>query len=172
MKKTIFVVALSIAGFISVWRFEPGPVQHTSAVAQAPPPPVTAPSTSAAPATTTSPSPSTSAGPAPSTSEAPATSPPPSTRSTRTEPVITRGSAESSRYGTVQVQVTFTGARLTAITLLQAPDSGRSLTALPKLQEEAINAQSAAIDTITGATETSESYKKSLQAAIDARGAR
>ena len=86
--------------------------------------------------------------------------------------MTTQGSAESSRYGTVQVQVTFTGARLTAITLLQAPDSGRSLTALPKLQEEAIKAQSADIDTVTGATETSESYKTSLRAAIEAKGNR
>ncbi|WP_033262175.1 FMN-binding protein [Amycolatopsis vancoresmycina] len=163
MKKTIFVVALSVAGFIAVWRFEPGPVQNTAAVAQAPPPSVTAPSTSAAPA------PSSSAPPASAT---PSTSDVPSTRDTTNETVTTQGSAESSRYGTVQVQVTFTGARLTAITLLQAPDSGRSLTALPRLQEEAIKAQSADIDTITGATETSESYKTSLQAAIDARGNR
>ncbi|MFB9688612.1 FMN-binding protein [Amycolatopsis plumensis] len=84
--------------------------------------------------------------------------------------MTTQGSAESSRYGTVQVQVTFTGSRIAVITLLQAPDGGRSLTALPKLQEEAIKAQSADIDTVTGATETSESYKTSLQAAIDARG--
>ena len=143
MKKTIFVVALSIAGFIAVWRFEPGPVHNTAAVAQAPP------STSA---------PSTSAGP--STSVSPDAT------------VTTQGTAESGRYGTVQVQVTFTGARLAVITLLQAPDSGRSLTALPRLQEEAIKAQSADIDTVTGATETSESYKTSLQAAIDARGTR
>ncbi|MET8994077.1 FMN-binding protein [Amycolatopsis sp. Hca4] len=168
MKKTIFVVALSIAGFIAVWRFEPGPVHNTAAVAQAPPPAATAPSTpvtSAAP-TSTPAAPATSSGPAPSTSEVP------SSRDTAGETVTTKGSAESSRYGTVQVQVTFTGARLTAITLLQAPDGGRSLTALPKLQEEAIKAQSADIDTVTGATETSESYKTSLQAAIDARGNR
>ncbi|MGW4061199.1 FMN-binding protein [Amycolatopsis sp. NPDC004747] len=163
MKKTIFVVALSIAGFISVWRFEPGPVHKTATVAQAPPPAVTAPSTSAAPPDTPA-APATSSGaPAPSTSEAPAT------RDTANETVTTQGSAESSRYGTVQVQVTFTGSRLAVITLLQAPDGGRSLTALPKLQEEAIKAQSAQIDTVTGATETSESYKTSLQAAIDAR---
>ncbi|WP_410574879.1 FMN-binding protein [Amycolatopsis sp. cmx-4-61] len=163
MKKTIFVVALSIAGFISVWRFEPGPVQHTAAVAQAPPP-VTAPSTSAAP-------PSTSAAPPASapTSTAPSTSDTPDTPDAT---ATTQGTAESSRYGTVQVQVTFTGTRFTAITLLQAPDSGRSLTALPRLQEEAMKAQSADIDTVTGATETSESYKTSLQAAIDARGKR
>jgi uncharacterized protein with FMN-binding domain len=170
VKKTIFVVALSIAGFIAVWRFEPGPVHNTAAVAQAPPASVTLPSTSAAPTTTpttTPAAPSTSADqPAPSTSDSP------STRDTSGETVTTQGSAESSRYGTVQVQVTFTGSRIAVITLLQAPDGGRSLTALPKLQEEAIKAQSAAIDTVTGATETSESYKTSLQAAIDARGNR
>ncbi len=86
--------------------------------------------------------------------------------------MTTQGSAESSQYGVVQVQVTFTGNRFTAITLLQAPNVGRALTALPRLQDEAMQAQSADIDTITGATETSESYKTSLQAAIDAKGKR
>ncbi|MFF1609176.1 FMN-binding protein [Amycolatopsis sp. NPDC058278] len=170
MKKTIFVVALSIAGFISVWRFEPGPVQNTAAVAQAPPT-VSTPATSAAPSTSATP-PSSSTSPAPSAPSAPSTSETPSTRDTKNETVTTQGSAESSRYGTVQVQVTFTGSRIAVITLLQAPDSGRSLTALPRLQAEAIKAQNADIDTVTGATETSESYKTSLQAAIDARGNR
>ena len=150
MKKTIFVVALSIAGFIAVWRFEPGPV-HNTAVAQAPPS-VTAPSTSVAPPAST----------------APAESTPDSANAT----VTTQGTPESSSYGVVQVQATFTGSRMVAVTLLQAPDDGRALTALPRLQEEAMKAQSADIDTVTGATETSESYKTSLQAAIDARGSR
>jgi uncharacterized protein with FMN-binding domain len=150
VKKTIFVVALSIAGFIAVWRFEPGPV-HNTAVA-APPPSVAAPSTAPAPPASTGATPST----------------PDSANAT----VTTQGTPESSTYGTVQVQVTFTGARMVAVTLLQAPDDGRALTALPRLQEEAIKAQSADIDTITGATETSESYKTSLRAAIDARGSR
>ncbi|WP_328443556.1 MULTISPECIES: FMN-binding protein [unclassified Amycolatopsis] len=167
MKRTIFVVALSIAGFIAVWRFEPGPPVQNAAVAQAPPA-VVAPSTSAAP-------PSTSAGgPTGGTSTSPTTSAPPpsSTPDSANATVTTQGTAEWSTYGTVQVQVTFTGSRMAAITLLQAPDGGRALTALPKLQEEAIKAQSAKIDTVTGATETSESYKTSLQAAIDARGNR
>ncbi len=166
MKKTIFVVALSIAGFISVWRFEPGPVQNTAAIAQAPPPNVTAPP---APSTPVTSAPSTSAAPPSSTAAAPSTSETPSTRDNPNKTVTTEGSAESSRYGTVQVQVTFSGSRIAVITLLQAPDGGRSLTALPRLQEEAIKAQSADIDTVTGATETSESYKTSLQAAIDAK---
>jgi uncharacterized protein with FMN-binding domain len=156
VKKTIFVVALSIAGFIAVWRFEPGPVQST-AVAQ-PPPAVTAPASPSAPST--APSSSDNKAPGPSTSDPAGGT------------VTTQGTAESSVYGVVQVQVTFTGSRLTAITLLQAPDHGRAVTALPKLQDAAMQAQSANIDTVTGATETSESYKTSLQAAIDARGKR
>jgi uncharacterized protein with FMN-binding domain len=170
LKRTIFVVALSIAGFIAVWRFEPGPPVQNTAVAQAPPA-VTAPST---PSTSAS-SPSTSAGgPTGGTSNSPTTSAPPptSTPDSANKTVTTQGTAEWSTYGTVQVQVTFTGSRMAAITLLQAPDGGRALTALPKLQEEAIKAQSAKIDTVTGATETSESYKTSLQAALDARGNR
>jgi uncharacterized protein with FMN-binding domain len=166
VKKTIFVVALSIAGFISVWRFEPGPVQNTAAIAQAPPPNVTAPP---APSTPVTSAPSTSATPPSSTAATPSTSETPSTRDNPNKTVTTEGSAETSQYGTVQVQVTFTGSRIAVITLLQAPDGGRSLTALPRLQEEAIKAQSADIDTVTGATETSESYKTSLQAAIDAK---
>ncbi|MDT7800710.1 MAG: hypothetical protein QOI78_4143 [Actinomycetota bacterium] len=171
MKRTIFVVALSIAGFIAVWRFEPGPpVQNAAAQA---PPAVVAPSTSAPKPTTTAPS-TSAGGPTGGTSNSPTTSAPPpsSTPDSANATVTTQGTPEWSTYGTVQVQVTFTGSRMAAITLLQAPDGGRALTALPKLQEEAIKAQSAKIDTVTGATETSESYKTSLQAAIDARGNR
>jgi uncharacterized protein with FMN-binding domain len=85
--------------------------------------------------------------------------------------VVTEGTEESSQFGTVQVQVTFSGAKITTVKLLQQPRSGRAVTALPQLQQEALQAQSADIDTISGATETSESYKTSLQAAIDRRGA-
>ncbi len=173
MKRTIFVVALSIAGFIAVWRFEPGPpVQNAAAQA---PPSLAVPSTSVPKPTAAAPSaPSTSAGgPTGGTSNSPTTSAPPSsTPDSANATVTTQGTPEWSTYGTVQVQVTFAGSRLAAITLVQAPDGGRALTALPKLQEEAIKAQSAKIDTVTGATETSESYKTSLQAAIDARGNR
>ncbi|MFF1303759.1 FMN-binding protein [Streptomyces sp. NPDC058307] len=41
---------------------------------------------------------------------------------------------------------------------------------MPKLVAETLQAQSADIDTVSGATITSEAYKESLQAAIDAKG--
>ena len=163
MKKTIFVVALSIAGFIAVWRFEPTPLGSTAVAQPQPqtsitttpstPDPSTSSGESGSGATTTSPAPSTSDTPSPSTV------------------VVTQGTEESSEFGTVQVQVTFSGSKITDIKLLQQPRSGRAVTALPQLQQEALQAQSANIDTISGATQTSDSYKTSLQAAIDRRGA-
>jgi len=159
VKKTIFVVALSIAGFIAVWRFEPAPLGST-AVAQ-PQATKTAPST---------PEPSTSSGESgPGATTTP--SRPSTSDSSGTSTVVTQGTEESSQFGTVQVQVSFSGNKITDIKLLQQPRSGRAVTALPKLQEETLQAQSANIDTVSGATETSESYKTSLQAAIDKRGA-
>ncbi|WP_235929408.1 FMN-binding protein [Cellulomonas citrea] len=57
---------------------------------------------------------------------------------------------------------------------LQAPSGGESSQinayATPILAQEAVAAGSAAIDTVSGATFTSQAYKKSLQSAIDQHG--
>ncbi|KFU76813.1 Uncharacterized protein, contains FMN-binding domain [Amycolatopsis lurida] len=80
------------------------------------------------------------------------------------------GSVESNRYGTVQVRLVLSAEdRISEVRLLQRPTSGRGVAAIPILQEETLTAQSADIDTVSGATSTSESYVKSLQAALDAR---
>jgi uncharacterized protein with FMN-binding domain len=84
-----------------------------------------------------------------------------------------QGAAEETRFGTVQVAVTFTGSKITSVQTLQAP-SGRGrdqmLTqyATPLLAKEVIASQSARVDTISGATYTSEGYLASVQSAIDA----
>ncbi|WP_346265745.1 FMN-binding protein [Streptomyces sparsogenes] len=41
---------------------------------------------------------------------------------------------------------------------------------VPKLNQAALTAQSARIDTVSGATYTSEGYRKSLQSALDKAG--
>jgi uncharacterized protein with FMN-binding domain len=96
----------------------------------------------------------------------------PSPASTGTT-VIT-GDAVDTRWGPVQVEVTFSGDTITAVKTVQAPDSnGRDIQinnqALPILQQEALASQSADIDTVSGATYTSEGYIQSLQSAIDQR---
>jgi uncharacterized protein with FMN-binding domain len=79
-------------------------------------------------------------------------------------------------YGDNQVKVIITGGRIVDIQALQLPfDRQRSAyisqVAGPLLHDEAIKAQSAQIDTISGATFTSDAYAQSLQSALDrARG--
>ncbi|MFC8364960.1 FMN-binding protein [Streptomyces griseorubiginosus] len=80
------------------------------------------------------------------------------------------GTAVDTEKGTVQVQVTFEGDKISAVRMLQQPDHPQTTAAVPKLIAETLEAQSADIDTVSGATITSEGYKESLQAAIDAKG--
>jgi uncharacterized protein with FMN-binding domain len=84
-----------------------------------------------------------------------------------------QGSVISTRFGDVQVQVTISGGAITDVTALELPSSdGRSQRiasmAEPVLRQEALKAQSASIDLLSGATYTSEAYAQSLQSALDA----
>ncbi|MET9886141.1 FMN-binding protein [Streptomyces sp. NPDC006430] len=86
------------------------------------------------------------------------------------------GDPIDTQYGTVQVAATLTKGRITSVTVLRAPDENRrdrqiASYALPRLTEEALGAQSAHIDAVSGATYTSQGYAQSLQSALDqARG--
>jgi uncharacterized protein with FMN-binding domain len=82
------------------------------------------------------------------------------------------GTAIQTRYGAVQVQVTISNGKITGVTTLQAPSgdphsSSISAAATPVLASEALTAQSAKIDTLSGATFTSQGYLASLQSALD-----
>src|ERR1041384_3992784 len=82
------------------------------------------------------------------------------------------GDAADTRYGPVQVAVTFSGKKITKIDVVEYPtESGRDREinsyAIPELNQEAMSAQSAKIDGISGATYTTEGYVQSLQSAID-----
>lgn len=79
--------------------------------------------------------------------------------------------ASPNAYGEIQLQVTVKGGKITTITTLQAPSHGRSASvnaqALPELTDRAIAAQSADIQFVSGATETSTAFVNSLQDAIN-----
>ncbi|MCX5330657.1 FMN-binding protein [Streptomyces sp. NBC_00140] len=103
--------------------------------------------------------------------EAAAASPSPSaSASTASAAQTVDGSAVNTEKGTVQVQVTFEGDKISAVKMLQQPNHPQTTAAVPKLIAETLEAQSADIDTVSGATITTEGYKESLQAAIDAKG--
>jgi uncharacterized protein with FMN-binding domain len=82
------------------------------------------------------------------------------------------GSTVQTRYGPVQLSVTFSGTKIADVQALQSPSwHGESVQinayAIPVLNQEAISAGSAKIDSVSGATFTSDAYKQSLQSAID-----
>jgi uncharacterized protein with FMN-binding domain len=88
---------------------------------------------------------------------------------------VADGIAINTPFTTIQVRATLTRGRLTGVkTLVLSSDSAhtRALNARaePILRREALRAGSAKIDSVSGATETSESWKQSLQVAIDAAG--
>ncbi|MGC5166911.1 FMN-binding protein [Luteimicrobium sp. DT211] len=85
------------------------------------------------------------------------------------------GDTAQTQWGPVQVSVTVAGGKVTEVTVLQQPNgNGRdqqiNAYALPILRQEALSAQSANIDMVSGATVTSQGYVSSLQSALDKAG--
>ncbi|MET9071556.1 FMN-binding protein [Streptomyces sp. NPDC004232] len=103
----------------------------------------------------------------------PATVPSSSSSSSPSSPSSSKvvpGTAVDTVKGVFQVEVTFRGDRIAAVRMLQAPHHPQTKWAVPELVAETLKAQSAHIDSVSGATITSQGYKESLQAAIDAKG--
>ena len=85
------------------------------------------------------------------------------------------GDVASTRWGPVQVEITVTDGKVTTVDVLQSPDGNPRDTeindrALPVLTQETLDAQSAKIDMVSGATVTSDGYVSSLQSALDQAG--
>ena len=83
------------------------------------------------------------------------------------------GAPADTQYGPVQVQISIRGGRITradAIDYPQGSSRDREINsyAIPRLDQETLDAQSANIDTVSGATYTSDGYRQSLQSALDA----
>ena len=95
----------------------------------------------------------------------------PSTSTSSSSGTVVKGTTIKTEKGPVQVQVTFEGGRISAVRMLRQPDHPQTAAAVPKLVAETLKAQSADVETVSGATITSDAYKTSLQAAIDAKGA-
>ncbi len=85
------------------------------------------------------------------------------------------GDVVPTQFGDVQVEVVETAGRITDIKALQLPFDRRRSSEIsryvePILRTEALQAQSAQIDTVSGGTYTSEAYGISLQSALDRAG--
>jgi uncharacterized protein with FMN-binding domain len=83
------------------------------------------------------------------------------------------GQTYTNPYGNVQVQVVISGGKITSVKTIQYPNGHQQSVfinsqALPLLEQEVLNAQSAQINIIGGATFTSQGYAQSVQSALDA----
>ncbi|MEV4988671.1 FMN-binding protein [Pseudarthrobacter sp. LMD1-1-1.1] len=84
-----------------------------------------------------------------------------------------KGNTVQTRFGPVQVQITVANGKITDVTALQLTNTdGKSIQisnrAAPLLRSKVLAAQSANVQTVSGATITSDAYLTSLQAALDA----
>ncbi|MGF1239238.1 FMN-binding protein [Streptomyces sp. 2-6] len=84
------------------------------------------------------------------------------------------GKVAQTQYGPVQVRITVSGGKVVKAEAVQAPKGGlsdqKTAMAVPRLNQEAVAAQSADIDAVSGATYTSGGYRTSLQSALDQAG--
>ncbi|MFJ9246527.1 FMN-binding protein [Streptomyces sp. NPDC101776] len=95
--------------------------------------------------------------------------------STATGTKTVTGDTVQTRWGPVQVKITVKSGKITDVTAVQSPsdnprDQEINSYALPQLKSEVLAAQSAKIDTVSGATYTSDGYRQSLQSALDSAG--
>jgi uncharacterized protein with FMN-binding domain len=186
MKKALPTIAVSAAGV--TWLLHAQGAINADATAnnankstiQAGPPTTVSSTTvrTAPPTTPTSPSTTTTlvtngAPTSTSTSSTTTTDAPPTTTTTsKTASRTSDGPVIETQYGPVQVEAVLDGSKLIDVKVLQYPNEARrsqsiNSQALPILHDQAIAAQNANIDGVSGATYTSAGYQESLQAALD-----
>ncbi|MGJ5750299.1 FMN-binding protein [Streptomyces puniciscabiei] len=152
LRRIVLASAATVSGMVLLLSLKP----HTSPVL----------------ATADTKSPSVSSSSAPSSGSGSSSG---SSSSTKTGSRTATGDTVQTRWGPVQVRVTIVSGRLTDVTAVQYPsdnprDQEINSYALPQLRREALAAQSADIDMVSGATYTSTGYKQSLQSALDSAG--
>jgi uncharacterized protein with FMN-binding domain len=83
------------------------------------------------------------------------------------------GAVVANQFGPVQVRISVRDGRMVDVQAVKLPTAAArgieiGMRAEPLLREQALERQSADLDTVSGATYTSDGYRRSLQSAIDA----
>ena len=186
MKRSPIVAVGTVVGLASVLSFHTSPVKVnlSAAVSSSPSsssPSTTTPTTTAPPSTTTTTVSQSSHG----SGQSSTTTTPPSTTTTPSSTTTTAaatgirtvtGPVVNYYYGQLAVKVTANGKKVTAVTIASIADGGNPLSvqidhyAIPKLEPEAISAQSSNIQSVSGASYTSAGFQMSLQYALKKLG--
>jgi uncharacterized protein with FMN-binding domain len=171
MKRLILTVTGTAAGVAALLSFK----TQTHPLANAGPLPsagAAGSSATTAPAATSSGGGTASAGTGGTSSSATG-----STGTTGSAPKSYTGRAVTTRYGVVQVKVTVADGKITDVAFVQLTAfDGHSQqinsAAAPQLLQETLRQQSSRVDTVSGATYTSDGYRESVQSALDQAGRR
>jgi uncharacterized protein with FMN-binding domain len=163
MRRAVIVTGITIVGVASILNYKIAPLR-LGAVAAVPPTPSAgniAPSPSASPLATPDAPPSPLATPSPS----PTPSAPTAINGTFT------GSDVANRFGDVVVRVVISNGHISDVQAVTLPTDRAESAYIsqvvgPMLRSEALQAQNANIDIISGATYTSQSYAQSLESAL------
>jgi hypothetical protein len=161
-RRAVATILATVLGLVLLFSFKTPDAPPTSSR------PLAVAIGSRSPSPTPQPSPSGSASPG----EASPTPSPSSTPSPTSGGQQFDGDVVFTQFGDIQVRVVESGGRIVDVQALQLPfDRRRSFEISqfvgPILQSEALQAQSAQIDTVSGATYTSDAYRSSLQSALD-----
>ena len=167
LRRIVLASAATVSGLVMLLSLKP----HTAPQIAAAPAP--APSSSSSSASGGS---SGSSGSAGSSGSSGSTASDGSSSSGKTTGTKTyTGESVQTRWGPVQVRITVKKGKITDVTAVTYPqenprDQEINSYAVPQLRSEALAAQSASIDTVSGATYTSDGYRQSLQSALDTAG--
>ena len=160
MRRVIFAIVTTASALVFLLSFK----THSTPAAVASPPSASAsPTPGATPAATAS-----AAAASPAASSA-------SSGSAATAAKTVTGAVAQTIYGPIQVKITVRNGKVTAADAIEYPnndprDAQINSYAIPALNQEAISAGSAQIDSVSGATYTSQGYISSLQSALDKAG--
>jgi uncharacterized protein with FMN-binding domain len=166
VRRFAVAVVLTVIGLYLTLSFKSSPVTRVAAIAPAPSTTLPADTGVTPPAAGPPPTDTTTAlPPIPTPTTAPTTAPPTGRRTVN-------GQVISTQYGDVQVAVILNGNHIDDVNALQLPfDRARSQfisqQVAPILRQEVLAAQSAQIDTVSGASFTSDAYAQSVQSALD-----
>ncbi len=173
MRRAILTLGSTAAGLAALLSFKTHSSVADVAEPGASPAAASAAATPAASVTTpTKAKPKASATASPMKMKAKASASPMSGSGGSTATRTITGAVETTMYGPMQVKVTLEGQKITNVSVVQETNDGQESQqidsfSIPKLTAETLTAQSARIDTVSGATTTSQGYIGSLQSALD-----
>ena len=173
MKRAPLVITGTLMGLAGVMSFNSTPVSLSLGSLSTTTPTARSTTTTAPPATTTTAPAGGGSTPPPVTTTTVA---PPTTT---TSPSTTRsatGTAVNYNFGILSVKVTASGSKITKVTIASIDDGGNPRSqyidqqSIPYLEQQALSAQSANIQGVSGASYTSSGFEQSLQSALSKLG--